>query len=63
MTQVLDVHVFWEAQGWGWGLEVAPGHLWVVLVAISMTMKSLVNICAISSQVWVLHWDLLTSIL
>lgn len=52
MTQVLDVHVFWDAQGWVWGLEVAPGHLWVVLVAISMTIKSLVNICAVSSQVW-----------
>lgn len=41
-----------DAQGWAWGLEEAPGHLWVVLVGIFMTIKSLMNIWAVSSQVW-----------
>lgn len=45
---------FWvrEAQGWSWGLEGAPGHLWVVLLGISMTLKSVRDTCGVSSQLW-----------
>lgn len=45
---------FWvrEAQGWAWGLEEAPGHLWVVLLGISMTLKSVRDTCGVSSQLW-----------
>lgn len=49
-----------DAQGWAWGLEEAPGHLWVVLVGISTAIKSLMNIWGISSQVWAV--DLLTDV-